>query len=88
MFLLTSNLNLNAAILDTIVNQKNLIYISKFGLSFNIAKYIDFHLIFNNNHIDDSTIVLEISLDSYILNCFKSYLFDSNLVIYMILKVF
>lgn len=63
MFLSTSNLNSDIATLDAIIDKINLTYILKFELPLSIAQYINSCLIFNNIHIDDSTIILDIKLN-------------------------
>lgn len=64
MFLLISNPNLDTTTLDATINKENLTYILKFRLSLSVAQCIDFCLIFNNIHIDDSIIALNIEFNS------------------------
>ena len=84
----TNDLNLNTAILDTIIDKIKLIYISKFGLPINIVLYINLRLIVHDIHIDSSTILLDIELNLWVFNCLKSYQLSLNLVVDLILEVF
>ncbi len=70
----TSNLNVENSILDIVVElRENINYIKKFGLLPSIAQHINSQLIFNDVHINNSTIASYIKLNSYILHCLKSY---------------
>lgn len=62
MFLSISNLSLNATTLNA-GNKINLTYISKFRLLLSVALYINFCLIFNNIHIHNFAIKLDIKLN-------------------------
>lgn len=63
----------NPEILDAAAVKENLNYIAKFKLSSNIILYIDYRLILNNFHIDDLTTTSDINLNTWVLNCLKSY---------------
>lgn len=58
-----SKLNPKITTLDTTIIRENLSYLIKFGLSPNVAQYIDTRLIFHDVHINDPTIVLDIKLN-------------------------
>ena len=83
-----SNPNLETTFSNTTIIKKNISYIKKFGLLASVAQHINFHLILNVIHIDNPTIALDVELNSWILNCLKSYQLDPSLVIYMMLEVF
>ena len=68
-----SNHKFKTTFLDIVAEKENLNYISKFRLPSNIAQHINSRLIFNDIHIDDSIIASDIELNSWILNCLKSY---------------
>lgn len=82
------NLNLKNKTLNTAIIKNNLSYIKKFELPISIAQYIDFYLIFNNVYINDLIIALDIKLNLWFLNYFKSYQLNLNLVIHIILDIF
>ena len=73
IFSLISNHNFKITILDIIAQKKNLNYISKFRLLANITYHINLYLIFSNIYINNPTIILNVKLNSWIFNYFKSY---------------
>lgn len=85
---LTSNPNINHAILDATSDKVNLTYISKFGLPSSVIQYINFDLIFNKIHINNFTIVSDIKLNLWVLNWLESYQLSTSLVMHIILEVF
>lgn len=83
-----SNLNPKTTTLDAAAVRKNPNYIAKFGLPGSIAQHINSRLIFNDVHINDLIIALDIKVNSWVLNCLKSYHLSPTLVIHKMLKVF
>ena len=83
-----SDCNLKTTTLDIAVKRENLNCISKFELSANITQHIDLCLILYNVHIDDLTIASDVKLNSWVLNCLKSYQLSLSLVIDLMLEVF
>ena len=63
----------NIAILNANKDKINLTYILKFRLPLSITQFDDFCLIFNDMHIDNLIIILNIKLNSWVFNCLKSY---------------
>lgn len=64
IFLLISNLNFNATTLNTTVDKKNLIYISKYRLLSSILQNINLCLIFYNIYIDNFITALNVEFNS------------------------
>ena len=83
-----NNPNFDNTILDAAKVKDNMTYILKFGLFSSVAQHNNFWFIFNDIHIDDLVIALDIKLNSYIFNCLKSYQLSPTLVIYKMLEVF
>ena len=84
----TSNYNPRTTTLNADVKRENLNYISKLGLSANVAHHIDLREIFYDVHIDDLSIALDIELNLWVLNCLESNQLSPSLVVDLILEVF
>lgn len=63
MVISINNLNPKVATFD-VIDRENLIYITKFGLSFSVAQYINSCQILDNIHINNFTIASDIELNS------------------------
>ena len=73
---------------NTTAIKDNLSYIAKFGLPASVAQHIDFCFILNDVHIDNLTIVSNVKLNSWVLNCLESYQLSQSLVVDYMLEVF
>ena len=77
----TSNHNSKITTLNAVTESENLNYISKFGLSANIAHYINSRLIFYDVHIDNPTIASDVKLNLWVLNCLENYQLSPSFVV-------
>ena len=84
----TSDQNPETPTFDTAAERENLNYISKFGIPANVAQHIDSCSILHDGHIDDPITASDAELNSWVLNCLKSYQLSLNLVVNMMLEVF
>lgn len=87
IFTSISNLNSKVATLD-IADRENLIYIIKFGLSLSVTQCINSCQILDDIYIDDFTIILDIELNLWVLNCLEIYKPKPTLILELMLEVF